>query len=166
MPFIVKSGRNAATVVSMAEITGGPILIADKMAACSILRLRRRRRCSACSPITIASSTTMPSAIIKPNKEIMLILWPVANITPNVARNATGIPVATQNATRHGKKANKTNKTKMRPVPPFSIINQIRSDIRLACTLYCSILRPCGREGIFSEIYAWTALFVSKESLL
>ena len=135
-PLIVNRGRKAATVVSMADITGGPILVADNIAACSIGRFRRRRKYSACSPITIASSTTIPKAMIKPKREIILMDCPVANITPNVARKATGIPAATQNATRHGRKANRTRSTRMRPLSPFSTISQIRSEIRLAATLY------------------------------
>ena len=39
------------------------------------------------------------------------MLWPVANITPKVAKNATGIPTATQKAMRAGKNANKTSNT-------------------------------------------------------
>ena len=103
----------------IAEITGGPIRFAARIAADSIGILRFLRRYSACSPITMASSTTIPSAMIRPNSEIILIDCPVANITPNVARNATGIPVATQKATRNGKKANSTSITRTRPPRPF-----------------------------------------------
>ena len=90
------------------------------------------RRYSVCSPITIASSTTIPRAIIKPNSDIILIVWPNRSITPNVAMNATGIPHATQKAVLAGRNKNKTSKTITRPLIPFDTINSILSDIKSA----------------------------------
>ena len=73
-PCIINRGRKAATVVNIAENTGAPILVAAKIAAFSAFKDLLVLKCSVCSPITIASSTTIPSAIIIPNRDIMFIV--------------------------------------------------------------------------------------------
>ena len=134
IPLTMNKGKKAATVVSMAEITGGPIRLAASTAASSMGRFRFCFRYSVCSPMTMASSTTIPKAIIRPKREIILIDWPETNITEKVARKATGIPAATQKATRPDKKANKTAITINRPPRPFFTIKPIRSEIKIAAT--------------------------------
>ena len=82
---------NAATVVNMAHITGTDIRVAATAGALELSKCLLVFKYEECSPTTMASSTTIPKAIISPNNEIMLIDCPEANITPNVAKKAIGM---------------------------------------------------------------------------
>ena len=150
IPLIKKRGRNAATVVSIAEITGGDILVAARIDEFDVSIPLFSSRCSECSPTTIASSTTIPKAIIRPNKEIILIDWPVRSITANVAENATGIPKATQNAVLEVKKIKRTVNTIINPLVAFLVSRFILSDIRLATVPNCSSFKLIGKLNFFS----------------
>ena len=123
----INRGINAATVVSIAEITGIDILDAATTGACELSSFLLVFKYEVCSPTTIASSTTMPRAIIKPNNDIIFIDCPVTNITANVARNAIGIPNATQIAVLRLKNRKSTAKTIQRPLNPFLTSKEILS---------------------------------------
>ena len=164
MPLTINRGKKAATVVNMADITGGPIRFAAKTEASAIGKLRFCLRYSVCSPITIASSTTMPSAMIRPKREIILIDWPEISITEKVARNATGIPAATQKATRADKKANSTPITINKPPRPFSTIKLMRSEIKIAATSCCTRRRFVGNSRCFSAMKSCTSWLTVKLS--
>ena len=118
---------NAATVVNMAHITGTDILVAATTGALELSKCLLVFKYEECSPTTIASSTTIPKAIISPNNEIILIDCPDINITPKVAKKAIGIPNATQIAVLRLKNKNKTSNTIQRPLTPFLINNEILS---------------------------------------
>ena len=60
----------------------------------------------------------IPSIIIKANRLIILIDWPLNNITANVADNA-GIPIATQMATLNLKNKNEMIRTNIKPPKPL-----------------------------------------------
>ena len=166
MPLTVKSGRKAATVVSMAETTGGPIRVAAMPAASARGILRFCRRYSVCSPITMASSTTIPNAMIKPKSEIILMVCPMASMTPNVARKATGMPIATQKATRVDRNKKRTRTTRTSPPAPFLTKRLMRSLMRFARTSYCSMTRVSGARARKSSSHSWIVALTSSESLV
>ena len=87
----------------------------------------------------MASSTTMPKAIINPNNEIIFIDWPEKNMTPNVAKNAIGMPNATHIAVFQARKTNKTIKTIINPEIPFLTNKDILSLIKFEA-VYCKSL--------------------------
>ena len=98
-PPIIISGTKAAMVVNDAATTGANILCAPPSAACKGGSPFSKWE-SASSPTTIASSTIIPNAIINANRLTILILPPIRYITIKVAKKETGMPTATQKATR------------------------------------------------------------------
>ena len=75
---------------------------------------------SACSPTTMASSTTIPNVIIRAKSDIILMVIPAKYITVIAASIAVGIPAATQNAVLALRNKNSSTITNPKPVRPFS----------------------------------------------
>ena len=120
LPPIATKPKKAIIVVIVAQKTGDDILFAAFSAAVvgsspNFLNLK-----SACSPTTIASSTTMPKVIINANKEIMLKVKPAAYISATAPAIATGTPAATQIAVLAFRNKNSKRTTKPKPKRPFS----------------------------------------------
>ena len=92
-PSINDKGTNTATSTSVVAITANPISLEPSMAARrgfwpSSIRLNMF------SSTTIASSTTRPIANTRPNKVNTLMVYPIADITVNVAITDTGTTTA------------------------------------------------------------------------
>ena len=68
----------------------------------------------------MASSTTIPSVMISPKSEIMLLVSPAAYISAMAAPMATGMPAATQKAVRALRKRNSSAITSASPIRPLS----------------------------------------------
>ena len=119
-PSTKVSAKNAMTVVNVAENTGSAIRFAAFSAASTGPSRSFLSRASACSPTTIASSTTMPSVMISANSEIILIVSPHANISAIAANIETGIPAATQSAVRALRNKNSSATTRPSPIKPLS----------------------------------------------
>ena len=114
VPLINSKGKKAAIVVNEDAVIGPIIRCAPPKAAC--------KGASPCwkwarvsSPTTMASSTMMPKAMIIPNRLIMLIDPPIKYITPQVANNEAGMPMATQKATLELRNINSKPTTKSKP---------------------------------------------------
>ena len=132
-PDTMKSGRKAATLVSVAAITGASIRRAPSSAA-SAGPAPAARWVTACSPTTMASSTMMPMAMMSANRLTMLIVWPVSIITPRVASSETGMPTVTQKATRVLRKMNSTSTTRASPLTPLRSSMLMRSSMSSAAS--------------------------------
>ena len=146
MSEMTSSGMKAAIVVKDELNTGAAMRLAPFTAA-SRGSSPRRARHAACSPTTIASSTTMPSAMIRPNRLTILIDWPLSSMIRTVANSEVGIPIATQKAVGVLRKMNRISSTRTRPPPPFTSSRLMRPLIRSDCTSYCSSLRFGGSSG-------------------
>ncbi len=151
MPVISAKPENAMIVVIVAEKTGGAILMAAFSAATMGFSPKLRALKSACSPTTMASSTTIPRVMIKANKEIILIVNPARYIIPIVAINAAGIPIVTQRAVRALRNRNNNPITKLRPIKPLSTSRLIRFVMCSARVLMSFILVPSGRYVSISD---------------
>ena len=116
-------------MVSVAEKTGENIRLAAFSAATIGTSPKVRARKSACSPTTMASSTTMPSVIIKANKDIIIIVMPDIYIRVTAAAIAAGIPAATQKAVLTFKNKNNKSKTSPSPCNPFFVNMESRAEI-------------------------------------
>ena len=96
------------------------------IAACTrpfpILRWR-----STLSLTTIASSTSMPTAIRKANIESMLSVWSPANMSAPVPSIETGTPIATQKPIFRSKKSARSTNTIARPCVPLESSMSSRS---------------------------------------
>nr|AIF10433.1 hypothetical protein [uncultured marine thaumarchaeote KM3_45_G08] len=154
-PEIIITGRKAATVVKLAETTGTIMYFAPATAASEGPRPEDRFT-NACSPTTIASSTTIPIIIIIANKLTILIVWPVTNMAAKDPKIAVGIPTAIQKATREFKKTNNIPNTNAKPPRPFLRSKFIRSRIRSAATSNWRILKLSGSLEGRSFTYSFT----------
>ncbi len=85
IPPIIISGRKAATVV-MAEATTGQNMRLAPATAASVGPSPARKRDSAYSPMTIASSSMTPSVSSRPNRLIMLMVPPNSQSSASAAR--------------------------------------------------------------------------------
>ena len=119
-PPINVSPQKAMIVVIVAENTGGAMRRAAFIDAVTGSSPMVRARKSACSPTTMASSTTIPRVIINPNSDTIFSVKPKAYIKATAANIATGIPAATQNAVRADRNKNSKPITKTNPNMPFS----------------------------------------------
>jgi hypothetical protein len=137
--------KNAITVVIVAENTGLNIARAARSAASTPRSPNRRVRKSACSPTTMASSTTIPSVMINAKIEIMFSVRPAAYITAIAASIDTGMPIATQSAVRAFRNRNKSARTSARPCAPFSSNNRKRLEICSARAENSDTVTPSGR---------------------
>jgi len=93
----------------------------------------------------------IPSAIISANRLIILMLPPARYKTARVAINDTGIPTATQNATRVDKKAYRISNTSSKPPAPFFTNSMMRCLINCQRSLKTFTLTPGGNVGVTSS---------------
>ena len=145
VPSIAINPKKAMFVVKVAETTGQNIRSAARSAATTGASPNTRRRYSACSPTTMASSTTIPSVMINANNEIMLIVSPPACISATPDSIATGIPAATQIAVRVFKNSTSSSRTSPSPITALSSSRLSRPDIWPAVELNSSIRTPAGK---------------------
>ena len=116
-------GKNTAIVVNTPNVAGIATRLTPRMTlsvvwpCCSISSW-------ALSPITIASSTTIPSTNIKANRLVILIvtLTNSIGITNRVPKKHTGKPIITQNANLTRKNNANMRKTNTAPLFMLSII--------------------------------------------
>ena len=155
-PPIATRPKNAMTVVTVALNTGDAIRRAAFSAATIGASPSRRALKSACSPTTIASSTTIPSVMISAKRLIMLIVKPAAYMMAIAESMATGMPAATQNAVRAFRNKNSSNTTRPKPVRPFSIRILRRPLMASARVRINSTLTPAGRLSDISSATLWT----------
>ena len=81
------------------------------------------------SPTTIASSTMMPSTMIRPKRLIMLIVCPLAAMMPNAPPTDTPIPSTTQKLNRKSITSSNDRNTRMMPQKPL-LFEQLNCDLR------------------------------------
>ena len=155
LPPTATSPKKAMIVVVVAANTGRAIRRAAVSAA-SIGPSPLRARLSACSPTTMASSTTIPKVMIKANNEIMLMVMPAAYMIASAASIAVGIPAATQKAVRAFKNRNSKISTSPRPLSPFSSSMFRRPEIYSARVLINSIWAPSGKVSDNRSAIRWT----------
>ena len=121
----VRTGKKAARVVKPAAKIGLDILIAPRSAAYSGV-VPLLKTVAECSPTTIASSTIIPSVIMKVNIESIFNVRSSGHIKPNVAIIEIGIPKATQKAMRAFKNRNNVISTSTMPPRPLRRSNPRR----------------------------------------
>ena len=126
MPGTNSSGENAATVVSTAKVTGVEISCAPLMAASRRLGFRCWWRWMF-SPMMMASSTTMPSTMMKANVETTLAVTSRLGISMIMPRKEMGIPRLTQNARRSSRNSASITNTSAKPMAPFRSMSDSRS---------------------------------------
>jgi hypothetical protein len=143
-PPIAISPKKASTVVSIAEKTGAAIRRAAFSAAIAGGSPRSRCRASACSPTTIASSTTIPRQSNSANSEIMLSVIPPRYMNATAAVIATGMPAATQNAVRAFRNTKSSPTTSTSPKAPLRNRMSSRSVISSARVRISSTRTPSG----------------------
>ena len=122
-PDAIACGKKAAMVVSTPNVAGiatrltPRITLSSEWPCFSISAL-------ADSPTTIASSTTIPSTIIKANSDTILMVISKKPIGMNkkAPKKETGKPIITQNANLSGKNNANTSITKTPPHTMLSII--------------------------------------------
>ena len=151
------SPKKAITVVIVAENTGSAMRRAAFSAA-SKGPCPRRARWSACSPTTMASSTTMPSVMISAKSEIMLIVSPAIYISAMADSIAVGIPAATQKAVRVFRNRNSSITTSAKPVSALSIRMFRRPVMYSDRVRIRSILTPSGRAAVSSAATSSTVV--------
>ena len=125
-------------------MTGAAIRLTAVSAATSGGSPNRRTRKSVCSPMTMASSTTIPSVRISAKSEIMLKVSPKACIIATAASMATGMPAATQKAVRAFRNRKRIAITRPRPIAPFWIRISSRARMSSDRTRIMSIVTPAG----------------------
>ena len=163
-PPTATSPKKAITVVSVAENTGAAILIAAVSAAVTGSSPSVRCRKSACSPTTMASSTTMPSVMMSAKSEIMLIVSPPSHIRAIADRSATGMPAATQNAVRAFRNRNSSPTTSASPVAALSSRIPIRPVIASERVRIRSIDTPSGSVACTAAAAASTSSWMPMAS--
>ena len=163
-PPITTSDQKAITVVSVAENTGANMRRAAFSAATAGGSPRTRARWSACSPTTMASSTTMPSVMMSAKSEIMLIVSPAAHISAMAASSATGMPAATQNAVRALRKRNRSPTTSRSPVAALSSRMPMRPVMCSARVRMRSIRTPSGSPASTAAAARSTRSWISMAS--
>ena len=114
----VSIGVKAASVVRPAAKIGLDILNAPRSAAYSGV-VPLLNTVAECSPTTIASSTIMPSVIIKVNIDSIFMVRSSGHIKPSVAIMEIGTPSATQKAIRAFKNKNRVMRTRIMPPSPL-----------------------------------------------
>ncbi len=96
-PLSMRSGRKANTVVKVAVSTAGNISKEPSIAA-SLGDLPISICLKIFSATTMASSTSIPSAINAPKRVSILRLYPIISAAIKVIIKLAGIPMATTNA--------------------------------------------------------------------
>jgi hypothetical protein len=150
-PPMAISARKAITVVIDAANTGCAMRVAARSAASAGPSPSSRARQSACSPTTMASSTTSPRVMISANSDIMLKVSPIAYIAAIAASIATGIPAATQKAVRAFRNKNSSMTTSASPSAPLLSRMLRRPVITSARVLISSICTPSGKVSARSS---------------
>ena len=143
VPLVNSNGANAATDVSTPTTTGANTFRAPPDAA-SIPLLPAARSASIFSPITIASSTTNPSTMIKPNSEIIVMVTPSAPNSRMPPIKAVAMPTLTQTASFRSSIKTRNRKTRAKPYKPFFSSRLIRSRSRSVSSSSSSISTPKG----------------------
>ena len=156
--------KKAITVVRVALNTGR----AMRRAACSAATTgdspSLRYRASACSPTTMASSTTIPMVMISAKSEIMLIVRPKAYISAMAASIDTGIPAATHSAVRAFRNRNSSTTTRPSPVSPLSSRMSRRPVIASARVRIRSTDVPSGRVAWNARATSSTVFWIAMAS--
>ena len=162
-PPMMTRPQKAITVVSVAQNTGSAMRRAAVSAAFTG-SMPRCARWSACSPTTMASSTTIPSVMISAKSEIILSVMPKAYISASAASIATGIPAATQKAVRALRNRNSSTSTRPRPVSPLSSRMSSRPLIASARVRIRSISTPSGSPASKSRATSSTVRWMPMAS--
>ncbi len=165
-PPMTVSPPKAMIVVSEAARTGMPIRVAAFSAASKGPSFNARCRQSACSPTTMASSTTIPSVMISANSEIMFRLMPATYITATADSMLTGMPIATHSAVRALRKRNSSTSTSASPCAPFLISRFSRAEISCARALASWISTPSGSDSSISSATSCTVFWMPMASPL
>ena len=130
-PSMKASGTNATHVVSTAATTGAPTSPAPFSAA-----MRGGLPCLSFvkmfSPITIASSTMRPSTMMRPKRDMRLMLAPATSISTKVPANETASPMVTQKATRISRKIASVITTRIRPIVALRFMRSRRCSMNRA----------------------------------
>ena len=163
-PPMTTSDQKAITVVSVAETTGANMRDAARSAAIWGGSPKARARKSACSPTTMASSTTMPSVMMSAKSEIMLIVTPAAPMKAIAASSATGMPAATQSAVRALRKRNRSPTTSASPVAALSRRMPMRPVMYSARVFTRSTETPSGSPAPTSAAASSTRAWMSMAS--
>lgn len=150
------SPKKAMTVVKVAANTGIAMRLAAPSAASTGDSPKTRARWSACSPTTIASSTTIPNVMINPNRLIMLMVKPPIHMNAIAASKATGIPAATQKAVRALRNKNSKATTRPKPVSALSTNRSRREEIASARVRINSMVTPRGKVSCMASAASWT----------
>jgi hypothetical protein len=148
-------------VVSVALKTGMAIRRAAFSAACTGCSPSLRNRASACSPTTIASSTTIPSVMISAKSEIMFSVSPPRYMKATAASIDTGIPAATQSAVRALRNRNSSTSTRPSPTSPLSRRMSSRPVISSARVRIRSMEEPAGSTASISRATSSTVRWIS-----
>ena len=117
-PPIINKGMKAATVVKTPKVTGTAISCVPLIAASVALSLSLSFE-KIFSPVTMASSTTIPSTRIKANRLTRLKVTPSTGISANAPRKLMGIPMDTHTATE--KRRNSVSSRKIK-IPPWKAL--------------------------------------------
>ena len=113
IPGTNRMGKNTTSVVKVETTTGTATSLAPKIEAVFRSEPSSRNR-NMFSNTTTASSTTIPTARVKPDKEMILRLKSAKSITMNVVMMETGIDIAIMRAERPlRKKARSISTTKI-----------------------------------------------------
>ena len=118
VPVTKSRGAKAAMVVSTPMVTGPktprtPLSVEAAPGppfSCSVMMF---------SPTTTASSTTIPSTMIRANSEIMLMLTPKGAKKSKAPRKEIGTPMATHVARRKSSMMTKNRNTMAKPSTPL-----------------------------------------------
>ena len=110
------------------------------------------------SPTTIASSTTIPSATINANIEIMLIVTSIDGRNRKQPMNEIGIPIVTQNASLNSRNSPNITMTRASPRAAFFRSNPSRCRYMSERSLLIAQCTPGGRSFSISSIAALVAL--------
>ena len=118
IPVTNSSGANAAIVVKT-PITTGPMTPLTPRKAPTTPRCPASCSVMMFSPTTTASSTTIPSTMIRANRETMLILTPRKSKNRKAPRKEIGTPMATQIASRRSSITTRNRNTSAKPRVPL-----------------------------------------------
>ena len=177
--IVMENWRYKAPVIPLKKLTGtntaaNTIEVAIKAPDNSCMALwvaSRAVRCSSCikrstfSTTTIASSTTIPIARIKPNKVNILSENPMISIKPNVPIKEIGTAIVGIKAARQFcKDRNTTNTTKNRASNKVLYTSWIDCDIYSVASKGNLYSNPSGKFWLISFIASFT--FVATSSAL
>ena len=137
------SAEKATAVVNAPNVTG-PATARTPASDASTPRRPNSRCLAMLSPITTASSTTMPAAMNKPNIVSALMLMPLASKNTIEPKNAMGMPIPIQNAMRRSKIASKVRNTSTTPMVTLRPMVAKRSEITWFSSCHSDTSVPAG----------------------